>query len=176
MVDKEQIILDALNKAGRNIMDYESIYRDACDSEMLKDEAYFTAVKSTEKEPETTDWNDFFREIEAIVSNGFLWESELNDHPVPKKLLESLQMPPNKVQAQNDFAFDVPLRICSIDNDVYMEADIPDDFFPGELNLKSVLTQLPERLNTGHMKASFKDGTFRLEMPMKEAIKLSRIK
>lgn len=76
------------------------------------------------------------------------------------------------------FEMDVPLKICNENDGFILKADIPDILinqekadkrFPSNINLKSVLALLPERINTRSFKAYFEDGEFRLEVPKKVA-------
>ncbi len=77
----------------------------------------------------------------------------------------------------DDFELDVPVKIYSEANDLVFKIDAPwmkiDTFkdielYPNRLNLKSVLSVLPVKVNSKELKASFVDGEFRLEVPKKE--------
>lgn len=182
MANTNQALLDAFNEiAGQNILDYESVFRDLCDEEtMLRNETYRQAIKSMNKEAgipprADSDWHKLFQEIETRVSNGFLWETEQEDYQVSQELLQSL-FGADKVSTADATTVKIPLKMRSIDDEFFLEAQVPEDLFPEQLNFKSVLFQLPERINAGYMKASFQNGSFRLELPSKEVFELSKLK
>lgn len=71
-----------------------------------------------------------------------------------------------------DFDLDVPVKIYANDEEVVVKANFPwmksnmnEDIYPDKLNLKSVLSVLPVRVNSQEVKASFVNGEFRLEFP-----------
>lgn len=75
------------------------------------------------------------------------------------------------------FEVNVPVSIRSEKEDVVVKANIPwvkfngfknVDLYPSEMNLKTVLSLLPVRVNSQQMRVSFVDGEFRLEMPRAE--------
>lgn len=86
----------------------------------------------------------------------------------------------------NSFEMNVPLRIYSQDEEFVIKADLPDIiinstsagevFFPEQLNFKSVLALLPERINTRQLHPTFVDGQFRLELPKREDQKSKKIR
>lgn len=92
----------------------------------------------------------------------------------------------NNYKAFNSFEMNVPLRIYSKDEEFVIKAD-PSDIvfntiaagetgFPEQLNFKSVLALLPDRINTRQLQPSFVDGQFRLELPKREEQKSKRVK
>ncbi len=75
------------------------------------------------------------------------------------------------------FEVNVPISISSENEEIVVRANIPwmkhdridsRDLYPSELNLKSVLSLLPVRVNSKEMKVSFENGEFKLEMPRVE--------
>jgi len=75
----------------------------------------------------------------------------------------------------DEFELDVPVKIYTQQDDIVVTADIPwikvgtdTQGIPAQLDLKSVLALLPVRVNSREMKATFTDGQFKLEMPIKE--------
>ncbi|HHW61405.1 MAG TPA: hypothetical protein GX404_05835 [Syntrophomonadaceae bacterium] len=183
MADTNQALLDALNEVmDQNILDYESVFRDLCNEEtMLRNETYLQAINNMNREagtlPQTeSDWQNLFQEIEALVSNGFLWETEKEDYQISPQVLQSLFGVDKINTANTTTEIKIPLKMRSIDDKYFLEATVPDDLFPEQLNFKSVLFQLPERINAGYMKASFQNGSFRLELPSKEVFELSKFK
>ncbi len=86
----------------------------------------------------------------------------------------------------NNFEMNVPLRIYSQDEEFVIKADLPniifnspsadEVYFPEQLNFKSVLALLPDRINTRQLHPTFIDGQFRLELPKREEQKSKKIK
>lgn len=86
----------------------------------------------------------------------------------------------------NSFEMNVPLKIYSQDEEFVIKADLPDivfnssstgeAFYPEQLNFKSVLALLPDRINTRQLHPTFVDGQFRLELPKREDLKSKKIK
>lgn len=75
------------------------------------------------------------------------------------------------------FEVNVPISISSENEEIVVRANIPwmkhnridsRDLYPSQLNLKSVLSLLPVRVNSQEMKVSFENGEFKLEMPRAE--------
>ncbi|MDD3853621.1 MAG: hypothetical protein PHD40_08215 [Syntrophomonadaceae bacterium] len=75
---------------------------------------------------------------------------------------------------EEGFEMDLPIRIFSSNEDVIVKASVPwvkvdsfeaMDIYSNNINLKSVLSLLPVRVNSREMKVSFIDGEFKLEMP-----------
>lgn len=83
----------------------------------------------------------------------------------------------NNIFAEN-FEMEVPVKIYSEDDDLVFKVDAPwikidtfdDVVYPSKLNLKSVLSVLPVTINSKHLKASFINGEFKLEVPKKEIV------
>lgn len=86
----------------------------------------------------------------------------------------------------NSFEMNVPLKIYSQDEEFVVKAD-PSDIvfnmkaagetgFPEQLNFKSVLALLPDRINARQLQPTFVDGQFRLELPKREEEKNTRVK
>ncbi|CFX94837.1 Uncharacterized [Syntrophomonas zehnderi OL-4] len=161
---------------------------------------------------------DFYRSIEAIISNGFFWETDdeefspspelqislgiaprKSDKQDPHKILRQFnRLPENEIdifstddgifesnyKVVSNFEVNVPLKVYSEDEDWVIKADLPDivfynvsprdDVFPEQLNFKSVLALLPDRINVRQFKPSFVDGQFRLELPKREELRASR--
>lgn len=76
---------------------------------------------------------------------------------------------------EGDFHMDVPVKIYSRDEEVVVKASFPwikansfENIYPDELNLKSVLSILPVRVNSQEVKASFVNGEFKLEFPKEQ--------
>ncbi len=76
---------------------------------------------------------------------------------------------------EGDFDMDVPVRIYASDEEVIVKANFPwmksnstENIYPDELNLKSVLSILPVRVNSREVKASFVNGEFKLEFPKEQ--------
>lgn len=78
--------------------------------------------------------------------------------------------------AQN-FTMDLPVKIYSEDDDLVFKLEAPwmkietfkdMELYPNKLNLKSVLSVLPVKVNSKELKASFVNGEFRLEVPKSE--------
>lgn len=74
-----------------------------------------------------------------------------------------------------DFDLDVPVKIYANDDEVVVKANFPwmksnmsEDIYPDKLNLKSVLSVLPVRVNSQEVKASFVKGEFKLEFPKEQ--------
>ncbi len=85
----------------------------------------------------------------------------------------------------SSFEMNVPLKIYSEDEEFVIKADLPDivfnntsaeGFFPEQLNFRSVLALLPDRINTRQLQPTFVDGQFRLELPKREDQKSKKIK
>lgn len=81
------------------------------------------------------------------------------------------------------FEVNVPISISSENEEIVVRANIPwmkhnridsRDLYPSELNLKSVLSLLPVRVNSQEMKVSFENGEFKLEMPRVEEAQLHK--
>lgn len=74
----------------------------------------------------------------------------------------------------SNFEMKVPLEIHGQGEELVIKADIPDILFNSSnaedinLQFKSVLAMLPERINTRQLKPTFVDGQFRLELPKRE--------
>jgi len=75
---------------------------------------------------------------------------------------------------EEGFEMDLPIRIFSSNEDLIVKANVPwvkfdsfeaMDVYSNKINLKSVLSLLPVRVNSREMKVSFVDGEFKLEMP-----------
>ena len=75
---------------------------------------------------------------------------------------------------EEGFEMDLPIRIFSSNYDIIVKANVPwvkvdsfeaMDVYSNKINLKSVLSLLPVRVNSREMKVSFVDGEFKLEMP-----------
>lgn len=82
-----------------------------------------------------------------------------------------------------DFDLDVPVKIYANDDEVVVKANFPwmksnmsEDIYPDKLNLKSVLSVLPVRVNSQEVKASFVNGEFRLEFPKEQTEATTRRK
>lgn len=80
---------------------------------------------------------------------------------------------------EGDFDMNVPVRIYTCDDEVVVKANFPwiksnstEEIYPDELNLKSVLSILPVRVNSQEVKASFVNGEFKLEFPKEQNSKL----
>ena len=76
---------------------------------------------------------------------------------------------------EGDFDMDVPVRIYASDEEVIVKANFPwiksnsaENIYPEKLNLKSVLSILPVRVNSQEVKASFVNGEFKLEFPKEQ--------
>lgn len=74
----------------------------------------------------------------------------------------------------DNFEVNVPISIVSQNEDIIVKANIPwvkanqfqsMDPYPSQLNLKSVLSLLPVRVNSREVKVTFENGEFRLEVP-----------
>lgn len=164
---------------------------------------------------------EFYRTVEAIISNGYFWEADdeefcpspelqislgikprkpvSSDKSDPQKMLRQFnRLPDNEIdifstdddifesnyKVVSNFEVNVPLQIYSEDEDWVIKADLPDivfynvspeeDVFPEQLNFKSVLALLPERINVRQFKPSFVDGQFRLELPKRDELRASR--
>ncbi|MGI5880680.1 MAG: hypothetical protein ACOX6L_08820 [Syntrophomonadaceae bacterium] len=75
---------------------------------------------------------------------------------------------------EEGFEMDLPIKIFSSNEDIIVKASVPwikvdsfeaMDVYSNQINLKSVLSLLPVRVNSREMKVSFVDGEFKLEMP-----------
>jgi len=86
----------------------------------------------------------------------------------------------------SNFEMKVPLEISRQNEELIITADIPDILFnssnaedmkfPEQINFKSVLALLPERINTRQLQPTFVDGQFRLELPKREEKRTRKIK
>lgn len=92
----------------------------------------------------------------------------------------------NNYRIVNNFELNVPLKIYSQDEEFVIKADLPDIVFnnmateevafPEQLNFKSVLAMLPDRINTKQLQPTFIDGQFRLELPKRDEQKAKKIR
>lgn len=84
---------------------------------------------------------------------------------------------------EGDFQMDVPVSIYTLDDELIVKANFPwikansfENIYPSQLNLKSVLSILPVRVNSQEVKASFVNGEFKLEFPKEHKEELSKDK
>lgn len=173
--------------------------------------------------PAAFDSKEFYKSVEAIISNGYFWEADDEDYSPSPEFRMSLGLQPktkaqfeksdvNKMLRQfnrlpnneldvlssedtifesnykvvSNFEINVPLKVYSEDEDWVIKANLPDivfnntssgeDVFPEQLNFKSVLALLPDRINTRQLQPSFVNGQFRLELPKREELRSSRVK
>lgn len=120
------------------------------------------------------DMNKLFRQLDRLPANG------VDILGLDDNIFE------NSYKVVNNFEMNVPLKIYSQDEEFVIKADLPDIifnspsadelYFPEQLNFKSVLALLPDRINTRQLHPTFIDGQFRLELPMREEQKSKKIK
>lgn len=159
---------------------------------------------------------EVYSQLEMILSNGMIWETEVDDF-IPnlevtksfyyeavtsrertisnsslEKVLDQFDnwagTPLDILSTYGDidygynifaqnFTMDLPVKIYSKDDDLVFKLEAPwmkiDTFkdvelYPSNLNLKSVLSVLPVKINSKELRASFVNGEFRLEVPKSE--------
>ncbi len=250
VLDKNQMaVLDALNTVNNDLLDFDRVFSElevkkselAWSENLVPrdidlDEFDWAGIKFKTRDfdadkvvlhetvkPDSFNSLEFYKSIEAVISNGYLWEVEQDEYSLSPEFELSMGFNPrnhrrtdsqdiNKLLRQfdrlseneidilsaddsiyetnykvvNNFEINVPVKVYSEGEEWIIKANIPDivlnntspgsDIFPEQLNFKSVLALLPERINTRQLQPTFVNGQFRLELPKREELRSSRVK